>query len=98
MSLTGSNLASEALWRIQQKPSPILLAHAFPILLFCHKQSSKKKKKLPGKVHVNYKSLVSHELSQSEYLDLINKQQLLYFCSVIVQISSPSLTLEQEFF
>ena len=29
---------------------------------------------------------------------LLLKQQLLYFCSVIVQISLPSLTLEQDFF
>ena len=31
-------------------------------------------------------------------IDLIHKWRLFYFCSVIVQISLPSLTLEQEFF
>ena len=34
----------------------------------------------------------------SEKIDPIHKWRLFYFCSVIVQISLPSLTLEQEFF
>jgi len=34
----------------------------------------------------------------SRYIDLIHKWRLFYFRSVIVQISLPSLTLEQEFF
>ena len=31
-------------------------------------------------------------------IDPIHKWRLIYFCSVIVQISLPSLALEQEFF
>ena len=34
----------------------------------------------------------------SSIQDTIHKWQLFYFCSVIVQISLPSLILEQEFF
>ena len=35
---------------------------------------------------------------QYSHIDPIHKWQLFSFCSVIVQISLPSLTLEQEFF
>ena len=35
---------------------------------------------------------------QEYVIDPIHKWWLFYFCSVIVQISLPSLTLEQEFF
>ena len=35
---------------------------------------------------------------QEYFIDPIHKCRLFYFCSVIVQISLPSLALEQEFF
>ena len=35
---------------------------------------------------------------QEYVIDPIHKWRLFYFCSVIVQVSLPSLALEQEFF